>query len=132
MDAYLNLLKGKRTKKIKELKDNLKKREELQNKITELKNQRFKLQKNELDKDNENKMFNKQYNILYNANKEKKDKIKQDLREVKKTNKILLEEFQKLQVNIRHEMDFFRKEITKDLKPLSSMIISKFSINKNI
>ena len=132
MDAYLNLLKGKRTNKIKELKDNLKKREELQNKITELKNQRFKLQKNELDKDNENKMFNKQYNILYNANKEKKDKIKQDLREVKKTNKILLEEFQKLQVNIRHEMDFFRKEITKDLKPLSSMIISKFSINKNI
>ena len=131
MDAYLNLLKQKRTDMIKELKDNLKTREELQNKITELKNQRFKLQENELDKDNKSKMFDNKYNILYKANKRKKDEIKQELRKVKKTNKLLLEQFQKLQEQIKGEMDIFREKITKDLKSIVPTI-SKLSINKNI
>lgn len=131
MDAYLNLLKQKRTDMIKELKDNLKTREELQNKITELKNQRFKLQENELDKDNKNKMFDNKYNILYKANKRKKDEIKQELRKVKKTNKLLLEQFQKLQEQIKGEMDIFREKITKDLKSIVPTI-SKLSTNKNI
>ena len=118
MDAYLNLLKQNRIDVIEKLKDNLKKREELQNSITELKKFRFKLQENELDKEDKNKMFDNDYNILYNANKRKKDEIKQELRKVKKTNKLLLEEFQKLQIRIRHEMDNFREKITKDLKSI--------------
>lgn len=131
MDAYLNLLKQNRIDIIEKLKDNLKKREELQNSITELKKFRFKLQENELDKEDKNKMFDNEYNILYNANKKKKDKIKQELRKVKKTNKLLLEEFQKLQIRIRHEMDNFREKITKDLKSIVPTL-SKLSINKNI
>lgn len=118
MDAYLNELKRQRTDKIKELKDNLKTREELQNKITKLKNERFKLQEHQLDKENKNKIFDNEYNILYNDNKGKKDEIKKELRKVKKRNKILLEEFQKLQVEIRNEMDDFREKIIKNLKKL--------------